>query len=98
LKTYFRCLDKLLLEYKRNTRGGSCLLYGRRYSGKSLLLEEILDRHFSDEDGIVKQQIDGNKYTSSTPTSKIFSDHGLSALVEIEREHGEDKEKATVCT
>jgi hypothetical protein len=85
-------LEKLLLEFKKTGQGGSCLLSGRRFSGKSLVLENILERLYaSDEDNTRIEKIDGLDYENFASSSKIFERLGLVELVENDRRYEENK-------
>jgi len=85
-------LEKLLLEFKKTGQGGSCLISGRRFSGKSLVLENILERFYgNDEDNTRIDKIDGRDYESFASSSKIFERLGLVELVENDRRDEESK-------
>jgi Cdc6-like AAA superfamily ATPase len=79
----------LLSEFKQNDQGGSCLLSGRRYSGKTMMLNHVLKQLFPDDgkkDGIRFETIDGNDYNNFASTTKLFDQLGLGAMVEKQRD------------
>lgn len=63
-----------LKNFKAFGKGGSIVLSGRRGSGKSLLLNKILNQMF-DNDQIIYE--DGDTYTNLIQPLKSLSDLGL---------------------
>ena len=73
---YFRNIEKILLEFGRTGLGGSCLLCGRKRSGKSLVLDQIIKRHIVPSDVRIVNA-DGEKCSSFAASAKILQKHGL---------------------
>ncbi|KAL7076694.1 hypothetical protein ACQ4LE_003603 [Meloidogyne hapla] len=69
-------LEKILLEFGRTGLGGSCLICGRKRSGKSLVLDQIIKRHFIPSDVRIVNA-DGEKCSSFAASAKILQKHGL---------------------
>uniref|UniRef100_A0A914HNJ3 LRRCT domain-containing protein n=1 Tax=Globodera rostochiensis TaxID=31243 RepID=A0A914HNJ3_GLORO len=66
-------LEKHLLEFNSNRRGGSCLISGRRNSGKTLVLDSLIRIHFPPGGDVRVKRINGSDYSRSfAKTSKLF--------------------------
>ncbi|CAK5035039.1 unnamed protein product [Meloidogyne enterolobii] len=67
-------IEKILLEFVQTGLGGSCLICGRRRSGKSLVLDQIIKRLPND---LRIVNADGEKCSSFAASAKILQKHGL---------------------
>lgn len=82
----FRFLKNLLLKFKQTKQGGSCLLSGRRNSGKTLVLETIIQEEFPSDGEVRVVRIDGLQYKRFAATSKLFEQLRLKDMIETQRE------------
>ncbi|KAF7640184.1 hypothetical protein Mgra_00000010 [Meloidogyne graminicola] len=67
-------IEKILFQFGRTGLGGSCLLCGRKRSGKSLVLDQIIKRLPND---IRIVNADGDNCSSFAASAKILQKHGL---------------------
>nr|CAD2126613.1 unnamed protein product [Meloidogyne enterolobii] len=67
-------IEKILLEFVQTGLGGSCLICGRKRSGKSLVLDQIIKRL---PNNLRIVNADGEKCSSFAASAKILQKHGL---------------------